>query len=56
MSNLVLDDPDDQVAFQLATHQAVVNMKLEFEFHGRLVLTAAALDAVNDIVAGRTYH
>ena len=56
MSILKLEDPDEQVAFQLATYQAVVNMEPEFEFNGYTVLTDHAIDAVNDIVAGRTYH
>lgn len=56
MSKLTLDDPDEQVEFQLATWQAVENMETEFMFNGYVVLTVAAIDAVNDIVAGRTYH
>jgi len=53
---LVLEDPDRQVEFQFATWEALEKMEPEFEFHGYVVLTSSAVDAVNDIVAGRTYH
>jgi hypothetical protein len=56
MNKLTLENPDEQVEFQIATHQALVNMEPEFLFQGFIVLTAHAVDAVNDIVAGRTYH
>ena len=53
---LLLEDPDEQLAFQIATWHAVENMWAEFEFRGRMVPTDAAIDAVNEIVANRTYH
>ena len=53
---LVLEGPDRQVEFQFATWQALKDMEVEFEFHGYIVLTVAAVDAVHDIVASRTYH
>ena len=56
INNLVLDEVDTQVEFQFATWQALEDMQTEFEFHGYFVLTVAAIDAVNDIVANRTYH
>ena len=56
MNKLRLEDPDEQIEFQFATYEALVNMETEFEFKGYVVLTVAAVDAVNDIVAGRTYH
>lgn len=56
MSDLKLEDPDEQLAFQLATWQAVENMEVEFFFNGFIVATVSAIDAVNDIIAGRTYH
>lgn len=53
---LVLEELEAQIEFQFATWQAVENMDTQFEFHGYTVLTSSAIDAVNDIVAGRTYH
>ena len=56
MITLTLEDPDEQLAFQFATWEAVENMETEFLFNGHVVLTVSAIDAVNDIIAQRTYH
>jgi hypothetical protein len=53
---LLLDDVYDQVEFQIRTWQAVMDNEIEFEFQGFTVMTAAAIDVVNDIVDSRTYH
>jgi hypothetical protein len=56
IGKLSLETLDHQVEFQLATWEALEKMQTEFEFHGYVVLTMAAVDAVNDMVANRTYH
>ena len=53
---LILDDVYDEVEFQIRTWQAVMDNEPEFEFRGFSVMTATAIDVVNDIVDSRTYH
>jgi len=54
----MLSITDHQVSteFQIATHQALVNNKPEFEFHGYTIEISAAVIAMQAIRDSRTYH
>lgn len=53
---LTIEGFEMEVAFEVATHQALADMRSEFTFDGYTISTAAAVDAVHEIRAGRTYH
>jgi hypothetical protein len=57
-SSGLLSITDHQMAteFQFATHQALVNNKPEFDFHGYTIEIGAAVIAMQAIRSSRIYH
>ncbi len=53
---LTVASTDMECEFEIAVYEAVRNCQTEFEFHGYIVDTAKAVDAVQEVIAQRTYH
>ena len=54
----ILSLSDDMIAaeFRVATHKAVHNNLVEFDFYGYVISTEDAVDTVREMDATRTYH
>lgn len=53
---MTLNDHTVSTEFEIATHDAIVNNEIDFEFYGHLVSTSDAINVVQAITAQRTYH
>lgn len=55
-SPLVIDDEMAMAEFKVATYQALENMLSEFEFYGHIIEINDAIEVIDSIEEGRTYH
>lgn len=55
-SALVIDNDTTAAEFKLATRQALENTLSEFEFHGYLIEVKDAIEVIDFLEEGRTYH
>ena len=53
---LVIDNDVTAAEFKVATFKAVKKMQPEFEFYGQTVEVVDALEVIDELEDGRTYH
>ncbi len=53
---LVIDNEVTAAEFKVATRKALENTLTEFEFYGQMVGVKDALEVIDELEDGRTYH